>query len=324
MSETLYPLILKPAYKDYLWGGDKIIRYFKRDEPPGVYAESWEVSDRPEGPSVAANGPFAGKTLSEIAEGRAAELFGNRSTGGKFPLLIKLIDAKQKLSVQVHPDDESAARYGGEAKTEMWYVLDAEPGAYVYAGLKEGVDRDVFSKAIEEDTFEDVLVKIPVGKGDAVFMRGGRVHAIGEGCLLLEVQQNSNTTYRIYDWGRFGSDGKSRQMHIDEALQVIHWDDTESARVTESPVAERGESRLTEVLTTPYFRLERLDLHGEWEDECDGSTFHVLFVAEGEVRLKAGQFDETIAAGTSCLLPSVLGDYSGASAGAVLLRVSLP
>ena len=204
MTTPLYPLRFKPVYKDYIWGGDKIIRLYNRQEPHGIYAESWEVSDRADGMSVVSVGPLAGKSLRDVVQTYPFDLFGAKVQAQVFPLLVKLIDSRDRLSVQVHPDVEMAKKYGGEAKTEMWYVLDAEPGAGVFAGLKSGVDAKALSEAMQTDRFEEILTRIPVTKGDAIFIPGGLVHSIDAGCLLLEVQQNSNTTYRIYDWNRRG------------------------------------------------------------------------------------------------------------------------
>ncbi len=295
-----YPLQLRPAYKDYLWGGDRIIRKYGRSEPPGVYAESWEVSDRPEGMAVVVNGPLAGRSLAEVVE-----LWGEDLTaglvGGRFPLLIKLIDSRRRLSVQVHPDDVSAARLGAEAKTEMWYVLDADPGARVFAGLKPGVDEAVFKRALEKKNFEEILRVVPVAPGDAVYIPGGRVHAIDEGCLLLEVQQNSNTTYRIYDWDRLGPDGKPRPLHIKEALEVINWDDHEDPLVKPSRLAEGADGETWSILRCRYFEVDRRRLEGR--RDIPGGCCRVFFVAEGEVRVEWETGGLELRAGMTLLVP---------------------
>ena len=176
--------------------------------------------------SVVSNGPLTGKSFSSVLREDPRSFLGSRVSGNRFPLLIKLIDARQKLSVQVHPNDATAAEFGGEAKTEMWYLL-GDNDARVYCGLKDGITRESFLRAVAEGTSGDTMRPVPVQKGDAVFVRGGRVHAIDEGCLILEIQQNSNTTYRIYDWGRMGNDGKPRELHIEQAINVISWDDRE-------------------------------------------------------------------------------------------------
>ncbi|NKB25644.1 MAG: mannose-6-phosphate isomerase [Kiritimatiellae bacterium] len=306
MSE-LYPVTFKPVYKDYIWGGDKILHTYNRDEPPGIYAESWEVSDRPEGMSVVANGALTGKTFRELIDETGPKLLG--SDLDHFPLLIKIIDAHETLSVQIHPDDKTAIQYGGEAKTEMWYVLEAEPGACVYSGLKPGIDKETFQAAVKDNRVEDLLIKIPVTKEDTILTPGGRVHAIGAGCLLLEVQQNSNTTYRIYDWGRLGTDGNPRRLHLEQATQVIHWDDQTKAKVAPRKLGQLGDNERWEMLTTSHFRMERLCLKETWDSPFDGKFFHILFVAEGSVTLKWNSSYQPLLPGTSCLIPTALPTY---------------
>ena len=230
MKATVYPMTFKPVYKDYPWGGTRIPETYNRDVPPGICAESWELADHNDGMSIVANGLLAGKTLREVLQDNPSGIMGTRTAGERFPLLIKLIDAKQKLSVQVHPNDTTAAEFGGAAKTEMWYLL-GENDAQVYCGLNEGVTKESFTQAVAEGTSGETMRAIPVQKDSAVFVRGGRIHAIDEGCLILEIQQNSNTTYRIYDWDRTDNDGKPRELHIEQAINVINWSNTENALV---------------------------------------------------------------------------------------------
>ena len=326
MTSELYPLRFKHVYRDYIWGGDKIVRHYDREEPPGIYAESWEVSTRPEGESIIRDGPLEGMPLRELVKTKGAELLGTEVKGDDFPLLIKLIDSKDRLSVQVHPDDETAAAYGGEAKTEMWYVLDAEPGARVYAGLRKGVTEEEFRKAIETNEFEDILIAVPVSKGDAIFIPGGLVHAIDRGCLLLEVQQNSNTTYRIYDWGRTGHDGKPRELHIDEALRVIKWEQEKKPMVEASAIEMPGHNKAWEILACPYFRMERFLVTEPMSCHNDGSSFHAIFVASGEASIGWDDLEIDVSPGTSCLMPAALKDYTlkHMDVPCELLRISVP
>lgn len=326
MSRPLCPLVFEPVYKDYIWGGDWIIRKYGRSAPPGVYAESWEVSDREDGMSVVRGGPMAGRSLRDAIREWGAALLGSRVRDARFPLLIKLIDSRERLSVQVHPDDASAARHGGEAKTEMWYVLDCEPGAGVFAGLKPGVDAGAFQRAMEEKRFRDILTRVPVKAGDAIFIPGGLVHAIDAGCLLLEVQQNSNTTYRIYDWDRVGPDGKSRPLHIAEAMKVIRWDLGDAARVTPKPLpAANGNTRAL-VVESPYFRVEKIALAGPQDVSGDGSAFQVVFVVSGNARIVWGGASEALPPGTSCLVPAALRGVKlePVAPGAEIARITLP
>ena len=323
---NLYPLCFKPIYRDYIWGGDRIIRTYGRNEPPGIYAESWEISDRDDGMSLVRNGPLAGRSLRELVRMGGADLLGTRVRSPVFPLLIKLIDSRERLSVQVHPNDETARRYGGEAKTEMWYMLDAAPDAGVFAGLKAGTDETAFNRAMETKRFREILNRVPVKAGDAIFIPGGRVHAIDAGCLILEVQQNSNTTYRIYDWDRVGNDGQPRPLHLAEARQVIDWTDAAGAKAHPRRIEKTGLNERWEILESPYFRLERLVLAEPWTARGDGSTFQVLFVATGRVRVEAGGGIEVLEPGTSCLLPAALREcvIRPVNSTAEVLRTTVP
>ena len=286
---SLYPLRFHPVYQCYLWGGEKIIRHYHRAAPPGRYAESWEISDRPEGMSVVANGERAGQTLADVIASWGADLVGRRVKGPRFPLLLKLIDAAQTLSVQVHPDDRAAAQFGGEAKTEMWYVLQADPGAFVYNGVVPGTDEAAFRAALAAGRVEALLRRVPVQPGQRIYVPGGRPHAIGGGGLLLEVQQNSNTTYRVYDWDRRGPDGRPRDLHVEQAMQVTRWTDDFG----------RGDE------TSPYFQLMELNIAFEQRFRPAGESFHALFVAEGLLRLNG----EDWPSGSTALIPAGLPEY---------------
>ncbi len=322
--KQLYPLRFKPVYKDYIWGGNKIIRMYNRREPPGTYAESWELSDRSEGMSVVCNGPLAGLSLREIVREFQSDLLGEGRRADAFPLMVKLIDSRERLSVQVHPNDQAAKKYGGEPKTEMWYVLDAEPGAGVYAGLKFGVNAKSFDKAMQSKRLGEILTRIPVSRGDAVFIPGGLVHAIDAGCLLLEVQQNSNTTYRIYDWDRLGVGGKPRPLNVKEALQVIRWDARDNPKVQPRDLGLCGGNHFWEVLRCPYFRVERIQASERMPLVMDGSTFSILFVASGRARVESGGAGELLGPGNTCLLPAALKDGAlmPLEASAEILRVT--
>jgi mannose-6-phosphate isomerase len=271
------PLCFRPVYKDYLWGGRRIPELFHRAAPSGAVAESWELADREEGMSVVEGGPWAGKTLADLVAEEGAELIGMASPRGRFPLLIKLIDAAQRLSVQVHPHDDNAARTGGDPKTEMWIVLAAAPGAAIIAGLKPEVDEELFRCALSENRVQDLMNRIEVKAGDAAYVPGGRVHAICEGCLILEVQQNSNTTYRLYDWGRVDSDGRPRDLHIDRAMEVIHWDEGPAGLCRPEPLRGADGLRGALIQESPYFRVERWALERGAGLSCDGRTFAAVF-----------------------------------------------
>ena len=315
--EKLYPLRFKPVYKNYIWGGNRIPELYHRGEPAGVYAESWEISTHPDGMTAIVNGPLTGKTLRDLLPDHKTALLGTNIRGGDFPLLIKLIDARDVLSVQVHPNDGNAAAVGGEPKTEMWYFLEGDGSAQVYCGLKSGIGKAEFLKAMEEKTFADILQKVPARKGEAVFVPGGRVHAIDKGCLILEIQQNSNTTYRIYDWGRVGADGKPREMHVDKALKVIDWENNGDPRCR---------IRGTTVQSCEYFQLDRFVLEAAKDFPMTGKTFHALFIAEGSGTVSWAGGEEKLSAGQSWLIPASLGNYTVRpdSCSLTLLSVTIP
>jgi mannose-6-phosphate isomerase len=221
-----YPLKFRPIPKKRPWGGHKLREVFKKDLPAGEkIGESWELADLPEDKSVIANGELAGQTIHSAIGKYPKEIMGDENFSGAFPLLIKFLDAQDVLSVQVHPDPETCKRMGrGEPKTECWYIISAEPGSVIYKGLKEGVTKEQFTEAIEKGSVEDMLVKIQVEVGECHFLPAGTVHAIGPGLLITEIQMPSDTTYRVYDWGRVDEKGKARELHIKEALESIHFD----------------------------------------------------------------------------------------------------
>jgi len=297
MNDSLYPLTFYPVYQHYVWGGRKLADVFDRDIPGEPTAESWELSDRADGMSVIAHGSLEGTTLRSLIECRGEELLGTPIPEA-FPLLVKILDAKTALSVQVHPNDVTAATFGGEAKTEMWYVLDADPGARVYCGLKPTITDDTLKTAIEQNQLEKHLETIDVSRGDVIFVPGGCVHAIAAGCLLLEVQQNSNTTYRLYDWGRAGRDGKPRDLHVAQAIQAIDWDPGNHGKM-ETREIQPGH---TQLLRTPYFSMERIAIHQAHDLPVNG-TWQILFLESGSIRI-ADKLD--LAAGRTCLLPACM------------------
>lgn len=325
---SLGPLLFRPVYKDYLWGGSRISERFSRTGTPTPCAESWEVSAHPDGMSVVEGGPQDGRTLADLCEAFGAELLGSYVEGTRFPLLVKLIDASRRLSVQVHPDDEGAARHGGEAKTEMWYFLDAPAGATVCAGLKDGVGPRIFADAVKARQVSSLLRSVAVEPGKALYIPGGLVHAICEGCLVLEVQQSSNTTYRVYDWDRVGADGRPRELHVAKAMEVIDWKFGGMGLSTPFPMPSASPENARErVVRSEYFTMERLTLRAPEPGTLDGRSFRILFAVSAPLRVRFGGGETAVPAGRSCLLPASLGAYDVApgegAAEAVALTVEL-
>ena len=305
MSE-LYPLLFEPVYQDYIWGGTRIASAFGRDIDLPVCAESWEISERSEGMSVVSNGPLTGATLASLIDDHGEALLG---ASGRFPLLIKIIDAAKTLSVQVHPHNANAEQVNGEPKTEMWYILAADDDACVYLGTEDGVDGVAFRKAIDDGGVEPLLHRIPVKAGDAVFVPGGTMHAIGAGCLLMEVQQNSNTTYRVYDWGRVGHDGQPRELHIDQAMAVTEWTGP-GLLLDFNTLSDTDSACVREVVRCPYFSMEEVQLRSELRLDTGQAGFTILFGVSGVTRISWGDDTLTLGAGVSCLIPSVTGAYT--------------
>ena len=306
----LYPLKLKPVYKDYVWGGDRIVRKFNRDVPPGIYAESWELSARPEGMSLVENGSLKGEDIESLLRSFGESLLGSELEADSFPLLVKLIGAEQDLSLQVHPHDVNARRTGAEAKTEMWHVLDADPGAELIVGLKPGFEREDFSRALASGKVEPMLNRIAVKPGDTIYMPGGRVHAICAGTLILEVQQNSNTTYRLHDWGRVGNDGKPRELHIEQGLDAVCMYDNDPVLIDPKLLERDGENEIWRLADTPYFVVDRLMLAEKMESRTKPERFSVIFCAEGSIEISGGGEVVSAESGTTTLLPSAMGDYT--------------
>jgi mannose-6-phosphate isomerase len=276
----LYPLRFEPVTLPKIWGGRKLETLLGRRLPPGLVGESWELSDRAGAESVAINGPLKGRTLSQLLG----------APGPRFPWIIKLIDAGDECSVQVHPDDNYAARHEGpqeSGKSEMWLVLQAEPGATIVAGLKPGTSRGAFQAALKENRLEALLNRFTVQAGDAVFIPAGRVHAMGRGVMVAEVQQNSNTTYRIHDYGRL-ENGQPRTLHVQQALECIRFDPAMQGMPNlQSQEVVQGEGHRRAVLAScPYFHSERVWVDSGFRPRDAGRGVQVMMVLKGKSRLE--------------------------------------
>lgn len=307
----LHPLIFQPIFQERVWGGRRIAELYGKKLPPEVpIGESWEISDRPGAVSVIANGPLAGRDLHWLAEHHPDELFGAMYPRPKtFPWLIKILDARDRLSLQVHPPPEIAAELGGEPKTEMWYVAAADPGADIFAGLKRGVTRGEFARKTADGTVADCFHRIEVKPGDCLFLRSGRVHALGAGNVIFEIQQNSDTTYRVFDWNRAGLDGRPRELHLEKSLRSIDFDDFEPTLV-ETPFDEVAHGHCRQLVNDPLFRVEevRLDSGRVWL--LPPGRMQVIAVVKGHVIINSPAGGTELQAGGFCLLPACLADVT--------------
>ncbi|WP_195575929.1 type I phosphomannose isomerase catalytic subunit [Paenibacillus sp. 1001270B_150601_E10] len=305
-----YPLKFQPEFKERVWGG-RALEQFGLDIPEGHIGEGWMIGDHPNGTTKVVNGELAGKGLDEVRETLGKEWFGTKGfseKNGRFPLLIKLLDCNDDLSVQVHPTDEYEGLPKGElGKTEMWYVLDAKPGAKIIYGLKEGVDRATLAKAIEEDRIMDELQEVPVQAGDTFYIPAGTVHALCAGVVVAEIQQNSDTTYRIYDYNRPGLDGKPRELHIEDSLNVIAYEGAGASRMKTDNAKPNEWLKLAE---SPYFIVEKGVVNAPWSLATTNESFVILVVCEGTGSLKWADGSIDFRSGECILLPANLGEYT--------------
>jgi len=326
----LYPFVFRPIFKDRIWGGRELKRLYAKKIPAGQpIGEAWEISDRPGDASVIANGPLAGKDLRWLMEHHAAEILGGAKPAaeGRFPLLCKILDAREKLSLQVHPPASKAKELKGEPKTEMWFIADAAPDASLYVGLKRGVTRTEFEKKISDGTVADCFHRIPVKAGDTMFLPSGRVHAIGDGLVIFEIQQNSDTTYRVFDWNRVGLDGKPRELHVAQSLASIDFNDFEP-KLVQTEFEGNTFNRVRQLVFDPLFSVEHwemipgnpgklTDFPRPWrsavaENEAialgglTSFTLQIVAVVKGEIEIRSGAAALSVCAGQFCLIPACL------------------
>lgn len=298
-------LKLKPGCKDYLWGGRRLIEEYGKEYDGNVLAETWELSCHPDGPSVIANGRYAGKTLQQYIDEAGKHVLGTHCRRFRdFPILIKFIDARDNLSVQVHPDNRYALKNEGQyGKTEMWYVMDAGKDAFLYYGFKREITRDEFAERIRDNTLLEVLNAVPVQKGDVLFIESGTIHAIGRNILIAEIQQNSNVTYRVYDYGRVGADGRKRDLHIEKALAV-----------TKRVPMVRDKSSYPHVADCDYFTVDKFNLDGKVMKRMEGvvsdESFASILMLDGEGTISDGQETLKFRKGDSFFLSAGSGGYT--------------
>lgn len=298
-------IFTEPVYKDYIWGGTKIKEYFNRKVDMEKIAESWEVSANKDGLCKIKNSDLTLEELFQNKEKRA-KLFGTKAENlDKFPLLIKFIDAKDNLSVQVHPNDEYAKKYENDTgKTEMWYIIDCKEDAKLICGMKENVKQEDIADIINQNKIKENLNEVPIQRGDVIYIPSGTVHAILGGILLCEVQQNSNLTYRVYDWDRVGKDGKPRELHIQKAIDVIDVNSKPQIKHTQNEECE-----VQHIVDSEYFKTDLLNVNGIYKDTSSKDTFYAIDVIEGEGKIVTNNENYNIAKGDSFIVPASLGEY---------------
>ena len=296
-------LKMKPACKSYIWGGNKLKTQFNKGFDGDVLAETWELSCHPDGPSTIDNGEEKGITLNEYVEKNGRKVLGtNCDKFEDFPILIKLIDAKDNLSIQVHPDNTYALKNEGQyGKTEMWYIVDCKPGAILYYGFSKEVSKEEFEERIKNNTLLEVLNAVPVQKGDVFFIEAGTIHAIGKDIVIAEIQQNSNVTYRVYDYDRVDKDGNHRELHIDKAVQVTNREVTLKSKSAEPHVAQ-----------CEYFTVDKLALDGARMKTVSGfineESFENILVVEGSGVIKNNDEELEFKKGDSIFIPAGSGE----------------
>ena len=294
-SAIAAPLTFEPIFMERMWGGRRLQSEFQKKLPPQKrIGESWEIVDRAEAQSVVAGGPLTGKTLHELWSEHRLSIFGDVPNAPRFPLLIKLLDAQEKLSLQVHPPEKIAKKLGSEPKSEFWYVAGAEPNAELFLGFREALAKDEFERAVRAGKAADCVHRIHVKRGDSAFLPAGHFHGIGAGCLLVEIQQNSDTTYRLFDWNRVDEKGKPRQLHVEQALQCIDFND-----VTPQLIEPKGEMLLRHEL----FEIEKWNLN-EPREVARRGQFAIVCCLSG--KLGCGNVD--LAPAEFFLVPAQLHD----------------
>ena len=312
-----YPLKLSPVAKTAIWGGERLRRDWQKPSNLPVVAETWELTVRKNENNLIQNGPFGGKILADVLKNREKSWIGTDHSGDRFPLLIKFIDANDRLSVQVHPDDEFAAKAEGDlGKTEMWYIVDADEGASILWGLVPGATAEDFAKASAAGDPEPVLRRVEVKKGDCFFIPAGMPHAIGKGILVAEIQQNCDLTYRVYDYNRRDKDGNLRELHVEKAMQVTKPFSKEEIHAIRYA---KGSGDDTLLAACPYFSVKRILINGAHIGHASERSFHALLFLSGEGTVEANGTTVTYCKGDSIFLPAGIGEYHIRGNGEVLI-----
>lgn len=316
----MYPIKLKPVYKDYIWGGSKLKESWNKDSSFKRVAESWELSCCRDCLSLIENGIFKNKNLKDVLLLFPEWVAENLKDSANFPLLIKLIDAKEKLSIQVHPSDESANKSKGQqGKTEAWYVLDCEKDAFLYIGLKEDLTEEQVRKYVLDGTICEYLNKVFVKPGDLFFISAGTIHAIGAGILIAEIQQNSNTTFRLFDYGRVDSSGKKRELHLEEALRVCN---KTAFSIQNSKIKNRVQkeyANITSLVDSKFFRVFEYDVKSAVSITATKRSFQVLLFIDGFVKISYDGQKHEAKTGDCYFIPAGMGEYKVEGIGKFLL-----
>ncbi|HEX8563078.1 MAG TPA: type I phosphomannose isomerase catalytic subunit [Flavobacterium sp.] len=308
MDFEAYPIKCKPILKDRIWGGQKLSTLLNKDIGSETTGESWEISTVPGDISIISNGTFAEKPLDEIIRAYPDEILGTevgKRFGTQFPLLFKYLDAREDLSIQVHPNDELAKkRHNSFGKTEMWYVMQADEGSRIIVGFKEAASPEEYLKHLEDKTLVDILDQIPVEAGDVFLLDTGTVHAIGAGIVIAEIQQTSDITYRIYDFDRKDPNGNPRQLHIEEAIEAINYEETDAQKVY-----ERDSNRSNPMVDCEYFTTNFLPLDGNLPVRKDGSSFTVYMCVDGSFEISYSGMSSKFGKGDTVLVPAAMSEF---------------
>ncbi len=305
------PIKFEPILKEMIWGGDKICQILKQDNEKTI-GENWTLSCREDAMSIVASGKYKGQSLKELINSKKKEMLGNLLKENEdFPILVKVIHAKDNLSIQVHPDDFYAIEKLGlpYGKTEMWYVIEAEPNAKLVAGLKSDVSKKIFEEAIKSNKVMDCLNFVDINKGDVIDIPAGLVHAITSGLLIAEVQQNSDTTFRVYDYDRVDANGNRRELHIDSALDVIDFNGKLKNEVIEGGKLNIGDVVCTKYIDNDFFTVDKYIISTDYKDKSDEDRFCIFTVVDGEGVIKCKDVELKVGLGETIFIPAYLGEY---------------
>ena len=324
MSKDLYPLKFKPILKEKIWGGSKLNTFLHKDSDSNQVGESWEISDVEGDFSIVAKGELQGKTLRSLIEKYQSELVGKsiyEHFQNKFPLLIKFIDAKENLSVQLHPDDVLAKkRHNSFGKTEMWYIMQADEGCGIIVGFKDGVSVEDYENSLKNNSIEDLLNFEEVNPGDTFFIKPGLIHAIGKGVVLAEIQQTSDITYRVYDYNRTDDEGNSRQLHTEEAKEAIDFEANDEYKIDYTS----KENNKTSLVENQYFKTKQIKLSQELTlDYSSTDSFVIYMNIEGDTKVSTDRGDEVLKAGETLLIPACIDEVKITSNNSTLLEVTI-